>query len=134
MQSLSHMCHVTNCQNFEDAGFYVKYYVISHKYNNCCSLRLIQNPCSRARACAHTHTHTHTHTHSGGLVFFIKAGGKYNDCPLKGCHCVCEACTEKVHGRLKTMLTETMEKLFPLLMILQNRTLLSGCRYIYSHW
>jgi hypothetical protein len=51
-------------------------------------------------------------------VFFIKAGGKYNDCPLKGCHSNCETCTEKVHGRLKTVLTETMEMLLPLLIIL----------------
>jgi hypothetical protein len=66
-------------------------------------------------------------------VFFIKAGGKYSDCPLKGCHCNCEACTEKVHGRLKAALTETMEMLLLLLMILQNSTLLSGCKYIPIH-
>ena len=53
-------------------------------------------------------------------MFFIKAGGIYSDCPLKGCHCHCEACIEKVLGRLKALLPETTEILLPLLMILQN--------------
>jgi hypothetical protein len=52
-------------------------------------------------------------------VLFIKEAGKYSGCPLNFV-----ACTEKVHGRLKAMLT------VPLVMILQNRTLLTGCRYI----
>lgn len=112
MQSLSHIWHVTTCPNFGRVGFYVKH-VISHKYNNCSSFldpyKISAGVRTRLRAV---------------VVFFLnKAGGKYSDWPWKGYRCSCVACTEKVHERLRAVLTETMEMLLPLLMILHNRTL-----------
>ena len=72
MQSLRHMCHVTNCQNFGHVSFYVKYYC--HPYNNYCSFvdsyKILALSLSLSLSLSHTHTHTHTHTLLWFSVFY----------------------------------------------------------------